>query len=540
MRILGIAYGAHNSGVCLLEDGKVLVSLEEERHSRIKPYVDFYNNWFRYPIQSLAELFGRMGYSWKDVDYVASHNSFEDVQSVLKCLAIDFVDRERFIWIDHHDCHAFGAFFSSGFQDDTLNLAIDGAGFGYSAKYYYGRDGHLELISGLTGHGENEESMASLGLYYSTVTDFLEFKRVKDEGKVVGMSSHGSFNPQFYQLFYDLIKGEGYHTRRISHATMIKELYQNFFNLVGDGFWKNKKQDLAFNAQLALETRVVEIVQALHEEFPNAEKIVLSGGVFANIKVNKRINDLEWVKEVFVMPPMGDEGISMGACMGAYKLLNPDYLPEGITNVFLGSSFSPVEVLDSWNDSKFTISKYSPTSVAKLIEQGNVIGFFQDGYEHGPRALGNRSIVAHPGLESTYKKVNDRLQRNDFMPFAPSVLAEHAQDIFKCEKSSFTGEFMTMLYDTKEDWVARIPAVVHPKDKTARAQIVREESNPKFHRLISEFYALSGIPLLLNTSFNVHEEPIVCKPQEAFRHLESGILDGLVIGDFFFKKVEND
>jgi carbamoyltransferase len=97
-----------------------------------------------------------------------------------------------------------------------------------------------------------------------------------------------------------------------------------------------------------------------------------------------------------------------------------------------------------------------------------------------------------------------------------------------------------MLYDTKEDWISRIPAVVHPKDKTARAQIVREESNPKFHRLISEFYALSGIPLLLNTSFNVHEEPIVCKPQEAFRHLESGILDGLVIGDFFFKKVEND
>ena len=537
MRILSVAYGAHNSGVCLMENGKILASLEEERHCRIKPYVDFYNNWFRYPVYSLGELFGRMGYSWNDVDYVTSHNSFEDIQSVLRCVGVDFTDREKFIWVDHHDCHALGAYYCSGFLEDSLNLAVDGVGFGCSAKYYLGRNGKLEYISGLTGQGENEDSMVSLGLYYSTVTDFLEFKRVKDEGKVVGMSSHGKFNSQYYDLFYNLIRGEGYHTRRMSHKTMIKTLYQGFFEIVGDRYWKNEKPDLAFNAQLALENRVVEIVEALHAENPSARKIVLSGGVFANIKVNKRINDLDWVDEVFVMPPMGDEGVPIGACFAAYKHLNPDLQPGRITNVFFGSEFSPVEVLEEWNDKKFKVVKYSASGVAQLLAEGEIVGFFQDGYEHGPRALGNRSILAHPGLNSTYKKVNDRLQRNDFMPFAPSALEEYASQVFLCEKSKYTGEFMTMLYDTREEWVTKIPAVVHPIDKTARAQIVRKEANPKYHDLISQFFKLTGIPLILNTSFNVHEEPIVCKPSEAFKHLESGIVDGLVIGNLFFQKI---
>jgi len=537
MKILGIAYGAHSSGACLIEDGKILLSLEEERHTRIKPYVDFYNNWFRYPVNCLSEIFGRSGYSWQEIDYVASHHSFEDVRSVLACVGVDLQEKEKFIWVDHHDCHALGAYYSSGFSEDSLNLAIDGIGFGYSAKYYLGRNGKLEFISGITGQGENDESMVSLGLYYSTVTDFLEFKRVKDEGKVVGMSSHGKFNPKFYELFYNLISGDGYHTRKMSHKTMIKTLYDNFFEIVGDGYWKNQKQDLAYNAQLALENRIVEIAESLYSEFPSAKKVVLSGGVFANIKVNKRINDLDWVDEVFVMPPMGDEGIPVGACLAAYKFINPDFQPTRISDVFLGSSFSTEEILQEWNDQKFRVVKYSPVEVAKLLAEGEVIGFFQGGYEHGPRALGNRSILAHPGLQSTYKKVNDRLQRNDFMPFAPSVLSESADLVFSCEKSSFAGEFMTMLYDTKEEWVARIPAVVHPIDKTARAQIVRKEANPKYHELISEFFKLTGIPLILNTSFNVHEEPIVCKPSEAFKHLESGIVDGLVIGNFFFEKI---
>lgn len=537
MKILGISYGAHSSSISLLENGKVVFCLEEERHSRVKPYVDFYNNWFRFPQMSLNELFGRIGIKWEDIDLVSSHNSFEEIQYVLSCVGISFEDPNKFFKFDHHECHALGAYYFSGFEEDCLNIVLDGAGFGASGKYYLGKNGELSLISEISGVGE-EGSMASLGLFYSIVTDFLEFKRVKDEGKVVGMSSHGKFNQNYYDLFYDLIRGEGYHTRFISLDQMAKTLNQNFYNLIGGRYWKNEKQDLAYNAQLAFENRIVEIVESLHSEFPFARKLVLSGGVFANIKVNKRLNDLDWVDEVFVMPPMSDEGISVGSCIGAYRKMNSDFRPRKIQNVFWGSSFSSDEVISQWDDRKFMVKKYVVSDVAKSLSEGKIIGFFQDGYEHGPRALGNRSILAHPGLNSTYKKVNDRLQRNDFMPFAPSVLFEKAQEIFECSKSNYTGEFMTMLYDTKPDWIDRIPAVVHPIDKTARAQIVKFENNPKFHEVINEFYLLTGIPLLLNTSFNVHEEPIVCKPSEAFAHLETGIVDELVIGNLIFSKLD--
>ena len=536
MKILGIATGAHSSGLCIIEDGKILISLEEERHCRIKPYQDFYNNWTRFPYQSWFECFGRMKFEFKDIDYVASHQSYDEIKWILSTFGVEYNQPEKHIFVDHHDCHIWGSYFLSGFTDEAICITFDGMGFGYSAKYYLGNKGKLEYISGLEGSGVEDNSMASLGLYYSIITDFLEFKRIKDEGKVVGMSSHGQHNETWYNMFYNLISGQGIHNKRMSANEMIKQLYNDFINIVGASYWKNKKQDLAFNAQLAFENRIVEIVDKLHEMYPTAKKIVLSGGCFANIKVNKRINDLEWLDEVFIIPPMGDEGIPIGACIYAHAKLNSDFIPYRLDNVFFGSSYTTNEIINYWDDSKFTLIKYSPEKVAQFLEQGKIIGFFQGGYEHGPRALGNRSILAHPGLDSTYKKVNDRIQRNDFMPFAPSVLSEYAEQVFKCSKSKYTGEFMTMLYDTQDEWLERIPAVVHPKDRTARAQIVTSGSNPKFYQLISHFYNLTQIPLLLNTSFNVHGEPIICDPGNAFVHLENGIVDGLVIEDLYFEK----
>lgn len=530
MKILGIAYGAHSSGICLIEDGKILCCLEEERHNRIKQYVHYHNNWFRFPVDCLSELFNRQNYKFSDIDFISSHNSFEEICHVLSCVGINFNNKSKFIYVDHHDCHAFGAYFTSGFKEKCLNISMDGMGFGYSAKYYLGENNNLELISGLTSE------MSSLGLYYSTLTDFLEFKRNKDEGKVVGMSSHGNFDKAYYDMFYDLISGEKYFTKHLSYKQMITDLYNSFFNIVGDNYWKNKKQDLAYNGQLAFENRIIEIINALHLEYPEFKKIVLSGGVFANIKLNKRLNDIDWVDEIFVMPPMGDEGIALGSCMFAYKKMNESFEPFKLSNVFFGSSYTTEECLQDWNDEELKVSKYKPENVALKLLKGEIIGFFQDGYEHGPRALGNRSILAHPGLETTYKKVNDRLERNDFMPFAPSVLFEKSNEVFLCEKSTYTGEFMTMLYDTNQEWINKIPAVVHPIDKTARAQIVRKENNPKFYEIINEFYKLSNIPLLLNTSFNIHEEPIVCKPSEAMKHLSNNIVDGLVINDLFFER----
>jgi carbamoyltransferase len=231
---------------------------------------------------------------------------------------------------------------------------------------------------------------------------------------------------------------------------------------------------------------------------------------------------------------MGDEGLPLGCALTVHKKLNPDFQPFKLTNTFLGTSYSDDEF--EVDETKYNIRPLSNNQLSYELKEGKVIGWFQGRYEHGPRALCNRSIIADPSIPGTYKKVNDRLQRNDFMPFAPVVIDKYADKVFKADKSKYTAEFMTMLYDTHEDWIDKIPAVVHPIDKTARIQIVTDKSNHKFYNLINKFNELTGIPVLLNTSFNVHGEPIVCHPNEAFVHLDNNIVDILVINNKVYSK----
>ena len=243
--------------------------------------------------------------------------------------------------------------------------------------------------------------------------------------------------------------------------------------------------------------------------------------------MNKRINELGWVNEVFIAPPMGDEGIPLGACLITQRKKDSDFKPFKLENVFLGIGVNDFK----YDESKFLERPYNEDEIAYDLKDGKIIGWFNGRHEHGPRALCNRSIIADPSIPGTYKKINDRLQRNDKMPFAPVVLDQHASKVFKVNKSKYTAEFMTMLYDTHDEWVDKIPAVVHPIDKTARIQIVTDKSNPKFYKLLHKFNKITDLPVLLNTSFNVHGEPIVCHPEEAFVHLGNKIVDKLVIND---------
>ncbi len=373
------------------------------------------------------------------------------------------------------------------------------------------------------------------------LTEFLGWKRLKDEGKVVGMSSHGSYFPDLYDVFDKCITIDGFLTDPDNSKIPLGGVYKDFYNLwfeeAGSKAFFNAKNNIAFNGQLVFEEKILQIINHLHFLYPHVKNIALAGGVFANIKVNKRINELSWVKEVFVAPPMGDEGLPLGSALTVYKQFNPDFKPFKLDNAFLGVEFTDQETEENyWDKEKFNRRPYNLEQVAWDLKEGKIIGWFQGRYEHGPRALCNRSIIADPSVPGTYKKVNDRLQRNDFMPFAPVVIDKYANQVFKVTKSAYTAEFMTMLYDTREEWVDKIPAVVHPIDKTARIQIVTESNNPKFYELINKFNDITNIPVLLNTSFNVHEEPIVCTPREGFVHLENGIVDMLVIGNYIFTK----
>ena len=538
MRILGITGGIHSCGLALVDNGKIIFAFEEERFNRIRTYKDFQNDFHRHPVESFRAALEKYPEYFKDIDYIAGFLPKERfADPLINDLGLREITDAPYVEVSHHEAHCNLAYYLSNFQEDTLVVSMDASGNYHSAKYYLGMEGELNYIGGI--HIDHK----SLGHYYAMLTEFLGFKRLKDEGKVVGMASHGRFDSELFGIFDQCITIDGFTTDKDNpHNTpgVLGKVYQDFYNAffkaIGSKYWKKEEylQNIAFNGQLVFEEKILSIINNLHFLYPSAKKVALAGGVFANIKVNRRINELDWVDEVFVAPPMGDEGLPLGSALAVYKKFNPNFKPFRLENAFMGTEYSDDEF--EFDSSKFTKEPYTPENIANDLKEGVVIGWFQGRYEHGPRALCNRSIIADPSVPGTYTKVNDRLQRNDFMPFAPVVIDKHANEVFDVTKSPYTAEFMTMLYDTREEWVNKIPAVVHPVDKTARIQIVTENSNPKFYELINKFNEVTGIPVLLNTSFNVHGEPIVCHPKEGFVHLENGIVDKLVINNHVYTK----
>ncbi len=537
MKILGFSAGNHSCGISLIEDGKIIFSLEEERHTRIKVYKDFYNDIFRLPAKSLDEAFKKFNLDIDSIDYITSYYPKHEVKMFWSELGLGLFPEHKFVFIDHHDSHAATAYYLSGFDDDTLVVTMDASGGDYSAKYFVGSNGELNFIDGL---GLDRKSF---GHYYAMLTEFVGFKRLKDEGKIVGMAGHGTHYSLAYEAFNECIKINGIHTDLDQSEVLFGKLYEDFYSAyykrLGSKIFFGTKADIAYTGQLVFEEKICQLLNNLHNMYPNIKKIALAGGVFANVKLNKRINELYWVDEVFVAPPMGDEGCPLGCALMVHKMFTPAFKPFKLDNMFMGTSYTDDQVGENyWNSYKFSRELFTPDVAANYLASGKIIGVFNGRYEHGPRALGNRSIIGEVTNPHTYDKINNKLQRNDFMPFAPAVMDEYADNIFEIKKSRYTAQFMTMLYDTKPEWAYRIPTVVHPKDKTARIQIVTKDSNPTFHKILDEYNKLTGVPVLLNTSFNVHEEPIVCHPNEAFTHLENDVVDLLIINNFIYKKYE--
>jgi carbamoyltransferase len=537
MKILALSAGSHSCGISLIENGKIIFSLEEERHSRVKVHKDFYSDYFRYPKLSIIEAIKKFNLDPSSVDYITSYYPKHEVKIFWESMGLGLFPEQKYIFIDHHDSHAGTAYYMSGFDEDTLVVTMDASGGQYSAKYFIGSNGNLEYIDGL------DLTRKSFGHYYAMLTEFLGFRRLKDEGKVVGMAAHGRHDTISYQAFNECIKIEGIHTDKDQSDVLLGQVYAdfytNYYKKLGSKVFFGTKADLAYTGQLVFEEKILQVFNNLHNMYPNVKKVAVAGGVFANVKLNKRINELYWVDEMFVAPPMGDEGCPLGCALMVHKMFTPDFKPFKLDNMFMGTSYTDAEVgEDYWDQNKFSREIFTPELAAKYLAEGKIMGMFNGRYEHGPRALGNRSIIGEVTNPDTYDKINNKLQRNDFMPFAPAVMEEHADTIFNVTKSRYTAEFMTMLYDTRPEWVDRIPTVVHPKDKTARIQIVTKTSNPTFYRVLDEYNKLTGVPVLLNTSFNVHEEPIVCHPSEAFNHLENDIVDLLIINNFIYRKYE--
>ena len=435
---------------------------------------------------------------------------------------------------DHHTCHAAGAYYCSPF-DQALVITLDGGGDGCDGSAFIGNGVTLEKLFAIP-------HFQSPGTMYSAITSDLGFKRHRHEGKITGLAAYGNSDLKRLGL-ENLITFDSKKLRFISKSVArhhlnrdLNEKSEFFFPLLSTF----PREDLAAATQKILENCVIQLVKAGLEQASKKgfklNKVCLAGGVFANVKANQFIREIEGIDNVFIYPAMGDDGLSGGAALLSYygQPGIKDKKPSEIKEIYKGIEFNNDEIKAALDKANLTCQYYDEVEkeIAILLNEGKVVGRFNGKMEYGPRSLGNRSIIGAPFDPAINDWLNKKLKRTEFMPFAPSINIEHAKDYFKgYSENDIASEFMTITYNVFPEMIEKIPAVVHV-DGTARPQVVKKEVNPSYHAIIDEFYKLSGVPVVLNTSFNVHEEPIVCTPEDAIAGFMEGKLDVLAMGNY--------
>lgn len=580
MTVIGISF-THDGSLVVLKDGKNVFSMAEERLNRQKSYIGFPFQALRYVIEkrivtpqevdhiAIAAGVFKKEWAWsfafeltedkkyydiqnskRPADFYLHDDEYKKIDSDEACrLYVENKMRGLFdavgikapiVFYDHHRCHAASAYYTGGY-DEALAITLDGEGDEKSGSVSVCRDGILETIHTMP-------VKSSIGWLYSAVTSHLGFKVSRHEGKITGLAAYG--NPDVTKEYFEhevrFQNGSITFPRarysanlrmRLRAKLKLSRYYTIFWHeIVGEIGKKVSKEDLAAGVQYILEKRVTQFVEYWVKK-TGIKNIVTSGGVFANVKLNQRVASLAEVESFYVYPDMGDGGNAYGAAILAHvDQTSPQGVVGHIQSVYLGPEFSNEEIrsaLEAHPTLTYERSPNAPLAAAQLVAQKKIIGWFQGRMEYGPRALGNRSILADPTDASINAWLNKRMKRTEFMPFAPSCLYEAADEVFHIGKETmkFPAEFMTITFDVKEGWQKKIAAVTHV-DGTARPQLVRKEVNPRYFGLLTEYKKLTGLPLLINTSFNVHEEPIVCKPEEAILSLVNGVIDALVIGDY--------
>ncbi|HXK61032.1 MAG TPA: carbamoyltransferase C-terminal domain-containing protein [Acidobacteriota bacterium] len=578
MKVLGIS-DHFTAGAAVIIDGHVVAAVNEERLARKKMVMGF-------PRKSIAAVLEIAGLRPEELDRVAvaskwGHFLNEYVELTNGVLAVDegivknlffsmgsrlsflrsrlpiaerlyydlrrpvFAQRRRKIaavlknefgiacpieYVSHHHAHAACSYYASGF-DDALLVTLDGAGDGHSSHVY-------EVSAGQWRHLCTVPSFDSVGDYYAYVTHICGFKAGKHEGKITGLAAYGK--PKYRDVFDKFIRYENGSMRNIGNCFRFAAI-DNLLEALPRDY---TKEDLAATIQDVTEEIACNYVRYWARQ-TGKRNVGLAGGVFANVKVNQRIHELEEVDSVFVYPAMSDEGLAAGAAMLTWCGLNGNGRLSGwkcFDHVYLGPEFSETQIAQELQAEGIDFSTPADLEqeVARLISQGHVVARFDGRMEYGPRALGNRSILYRPDEPSVNDWLNKRLGRTEFMPFAPAVLAEDADRYFlNLEGARETARFMTITFDCNSLMKKTCPGVVHV-DGTARPQLVSPSDNPRYYQILKEFKRLTGLSCFVNTSFNMHEEPIVCTPKDAIRAFKRGHLDFLAIGRFLAKNQEKE
>ena len=553
MKILGINSVYHESAAALLVDGALVVAVEEERFNRIKhgKSSDF-DNPHQLPERAIRFCLNHAGLAAGDIDHVAysfnpkmRHTHYrtewwdprlEETFRLRLGQVRDVTEellgrplRQRFHFVPHHMAHAVSAYFPSGF-DRAAILTIDGIGEVAGSSLAKAVGTRIEPV-------ESFDYPHSLGFLWEVMSTHLGFSHY-DASKVMGLAAYG--NPEAFR-------------REIRSALRVgKEDYAvspEFLNFNSNNFAKldalfgpprymdaeiqRRHADIAAALQEATNAAVLALVRRLKRKVP-FDKLCLAGGVALNCVTNELVRQSGVFSDVFIPSAPHDAGTAIGAAFAVHCAKQKSPPERGNSTPYLGPAFGRREILAAVKSAGLTPrrSKSPARDAAEMIADGKIVAWFQGRMEFGPRALGNRSLLADPRRPDMRNILNQKVKhREDFRPFAPSVMAERADEWFEVGAHSTSHAFMLFACAVKPGQSDRIPAVVH-QDGSARVQLVSRESNPDFHELISCFFARTGVPLVVNTSFN-DSEPIVCTPTDAIVTFRKSGIDALFMGDVY-------
>lgn len=558
MNVLGInSSGYHESSVCLLQEGQVIFACAEERLSRIKQDK-------RFPKLAIAACLDSLGLKPEEIDHVAFSfpHGLSASQHDLKLLLsgqwplsrtrlekwgtgaltalrhkggeVDYLrcypkPRGRFHHVSHHLAHALSSYGMSEY-DEAAVLVIDGRGSYEATTVWHAQGDDLKLL--LTYEYPN-----SLGVFYAGMTQMLGFAPMSDEWKVMGLAAFG-------QPTYDLspliqFTKDSYRVNGRRFFGTDDNDHRGLEQIVGprrrdDEEIEEKHQNLARSTQDACEHAMLALLRKAHS-LTGSRRLCLAGGVALNCKANGELLRSGFVDDIFIQPAAGDDGTCIGAALAVYPALGLALprIPTG--HSYLGHAFTDEQIEYALKVYKLPYERTpnAARSAAQLLAADRLVGWFQGRMEFGPRALGNRSILANPMYRHNTDRVNEAVKfRESWRPFAPSVLRERAGEYFEDCTSS---PYMILSYWAVKARAHEIPAVVHV-DGSCRVQTVERAVNPRYYELIAEFGRITGVPLVMNTSFNLKGDAIVCTPKDAIQTFYTSGLDHLVIGDFVVDK----
>lgn len=487
------------------------------------------------PEKAINFCLKKAGIGISDVDVLAFHiSTYGGMVDVLESyFNYRFGYCPKIELVHHHDAHAASAFHPSGFKDAMI-FSTDYSGDGMSTLLAKGDDRGIKNIRSFMKPN-------SLGVFYALVTQYLGFEIDNDEYKVMGLSAYGEDKYDFSRILKITRAGYKFNTDALLteniHSRQERRFSDIFINEFGEprlpnGEISKRHQDIATSAQRQLERAALKLIEGLSRD-TDSRNLCIAGGVGLNCVMNSKLLNSEYVDNIFVQPASSDAGCALGAAFNVS--VKNGYTISKMEHVYFGPSYSDEEIEVSLNKIKCKYEKVDDIGefVAEMVAEGKIVGWFQGALEYGPRALGSRSIIADPRDAIMKDKVNDVIKfREPFRPFAPSVLLDMSKEYFE---NVIESPFMTLVFDVKKDKRKEIPAVTHA-DGTSRIQTVKKDINSKYYNMIKSFGHLTGIPVVMNTSFNIRGQPIVCTPEQAVSTFFGTGMDYLAIGNFLVRK----